>query len=88
MVQVLVKVQTFLNECSEKTKRKPQIWISFAILFAVILLLRLLLCFPHWQVSQFGIINATENATLENQYRATIAQILGDVAIGIGIYCT
>src|SRR5450759_3442685 len=88
MVQVLVKVQTFLNECSEKAKRKPQIWISFAILFAVILLLRLLLWFPHWQVSQFGIINATENATLENQYRATIAQILGGVAIGIGIYYT
>lgn len=43
---------------------------------------------PHWQVSQYGIINATERATLENQYRATLAQILGGIAIGIGLYYT
>src|SRR5664280_931790 len=88
MVQVMVTIKTFLNECSEKAKRKPQIWIGFTILFAVILLLRLLLWFPHWQVSQFGINNATENATLENQYRATIAQILGGIAIGFSLYYT
>jgi hypothetical protein len=84
MVQVLVKVQTFLNECSEKAKQKPQIWIGFGLLLAVILLIWL----PYWRVSQFGINNATENATLENQYRATIAQILGGIAIGIGLYYT
>jgi hypothetical protein len=46
----------------------------------------LLIVIPHWRVS--GINNATENATLENQYRATLAQILGGVAIGIGLYYT
>jgi len=88
MVGVLAELKYFLNQYYEKAKQKPQIWISFGILFAVILLLRLLLWFPHWQVSQFGINNATENATLENQYRATLAQMLGGVAIGISLYYT
>ncbi len=72
MVQVMVKVKTFLNDCSEKAKQKSHIWISFAILVAIISLLRLILWFPHWKVSQFGINNATENATLENQYSAEV----------------
>ena len=59
MVGVLEKLKSYFNQYYEKAKQKQQIWISFAILFAVILLLRLLLWFPHWQVSQFGIINAT-----------------------------
>jgi len=88
VVGVLEKLKSYFNQYYEKAKQKPQIWISFAILFTVILLLRLLLWFPHWQVSQFGINNATENATLENQYRATIAQILGGIAIGISLYYT
>ncbi|HZY25115.1 MAG TPA: hypothetical protein VFE71_04765, partial [Bacteroidales bacterium] len=84
MVQVMVTIKTFLNGCSEKAKRKPQILIGLVILLAAISLIWL----PYWRVSQFGINNATENATLENQYRATLAQMLGGVAIGIGIYYT
>jgi len=82
MVQVLVKVKTFLNQYYKKAIKYPHIWIGFVILFAVISLIWL----PYWRVSQFGINNATENATLENQYRATFAQILGGVAIGISLY--
>ena len=84
MVSLLVTINTFLYECFEKAKKYPYIWICFVILLAAISLIWL----PHWRVSYFGINNATENATLENQYRATIAQILGGVAIGIGIYYT
>jgi len=84
MVSLLVTINTFLYECFEKAKKYPYIWICFVILLAAISLIWL----PHWRVSYFGINNATENATLENQYRATIAQILGGGAIGIGIYYT
>ena len=58
--------------------------IGFVFLLSAILLIWI----PYWRVSQFGINNATENATLENQYRATFAQILGGVAIGISLYYT
>ena len=82
MVSLLVTINTFLYECFEKAKKYPYIWICFVILLAAISLIWL----PHWRVSYFGINNATENATLENQYRATIAQILGGGAVAIGIY--
>jgi len=84
MVQVMITIKTFLNECSEKAKKYPYILIGLVILLAAISLIWL----PYWRVSQFGINNATENATLENQYRATIAQILGGIAIGISLYYT
>jgi uncharacterized protein YjbI with pentapeptide repeats len=77
-----VKVENFLNKCFEKAKKYPRIWICLIILLAAISLIWL----PYWQVSQFGINNATENATLQNQYRITIAQILGGVAVAFGIY--
>jgi hypothetical protein len=82
MVQVLVKVETFLKECFEKIKKYPRIWICLVVLFATISLI----WFPYLRVSQFGINNVTENAILENQYRATIAQTLGGIAVAIGIY--
>jgi len=82
MVEIVVKLKLFLNQYYEKAKQKPQILIVFGFLFAAISLIWL----PYWRVSQFGINNATENATLENQYRATLAQILGGVAIGISLY--
>ncbi len=68
----------------EKARRHPKFWIGFGILLAVILLIWL----PPWRVSHFEINNATIEADLENQYRATIAQILGGVAIGITLYYT
>ncbi len=68
----------------EKVKRHPKIWIVFGVLLAVILLI----WFPPWRLSHFEINNATIEADLENQYRATLAQILGGVAIGITLYYT
>lgn len=67
-----------LNLLYEKIKQYPLISLLFII--AVFLLIAL----PHWQVS--GIKNVTEKVTLENQSRATFAQILGGIAVGIGIY--
>jgi hypothetical protein len=72
------------EEFYEKAKKHPKIWIGFGILFAVVLLIWL----PPWRVSHFEINNATVEADLENQYRATLAQILGGVAIGITLYYT
>ena len=68
----------------ENAKQHPTFWILFGILLAVILLIWL----PPLRVSHFEINNATVEATLENQYRATLAQILGGVAIGISLYYT
>jgi len=51
-----------------------------------IISISLLVAVPHWQVS--GINNATEQVALENQSRATLAQIFGGVAIAIGLYYT
>jgi hypothetical protein len=64
----------------EKVKQYPLISLFFII--AVFLLIAI----PHWQVS--GINNATEKDTHENQARATLAQIFGGAAIGIGLYYT
>ncbi len=47
-----------------------------------------LFLYPYLQVGHWGINNVTEAATLENEYRATLAQMLGGVAIGIGLYFT
>jgi uncharacterized protein YjbI with pentapeptide repeats len=41
---------------------------------------------PIYQVSQYQINNTTEQATLENQFRTTLAQMFGGVAVAIGIY--
>jgi hypothetical protein len=41
---------------------------------------------PHWQVAHFEISNSTTVAQLENSYRATLAQILGGIAVAFGIY--
>jgi len=84
MVEILVKLKPLFSQYYEKAKKYPHIWIGLVILLATISLIWL----PYWRVSQFGINNATENATLENQYRATLAQILGGVALGIGFYYT
>lgn len=69
-----------LNLLYEKIKQYQLISILFVIAVLLIIL------FPHWQVS--GINNVTEKVTQENQSRATLAQVLGGVAIGIGLYYT
>ncbi|MGB9939334.1 pentapeptide repeat-containing protein [Methanosarcina sp.] len=69
-----------LNLLYEKIKLYPLISLLFIIAVLLIILL------PHWQVS--GIHNVTEKVTQENESRATLAQVLGGVAIGIGLYYT
>jgi uncharacterized protein YjbI with pentapeptide repeats len=78
--QIYRNVIKDLNLLYEKIKLYPLISLLFII--AVFLLIAI----PHWQVS--GINNATEKVTQENQSRATLAQVLGGVAIGIGLYYT
>jgi hypothetical protein len=73
-----------LKQLQEKIKQNP---LTGATILIVVLLL-LLIVIPYLQVDYRGINNATQEATLENQYRATFAQILGGVAIGIGLYYT
>jgi hypothetical protein len=64
----------------EKVKQHPLISLFFILAVVLIVVV------PHWQVS--GISNSTVQATQENQDRATLAQILGGVAIAIGLYYT
>ena len=70
------------KELFEKVKRYPLISICFII---AVLLLTII---PYLQVEYQGVNNNTEQATLENQYRATLAQVLGGAAIGISLYYT
>jgi uncharacterized protein YjbI with pentapeptide repeats len=73
-----------LKKYQEKIKQNP----LTSVIISITLLLLLLIVIPYLQVDYRGINNATQEATLENQYRATFAQILGGVAIGIGLYYT
>ena len=56
--------------------------VSLFFIFAVIFLFVL----PYIQLHVHEINDVTKEAELENQYRATLAQILGGVAIAIGLY--
>ena len=71
MVQVMVTIKTFLNECSEKAKQHQKIllWITFAVVVALILIALSLIfdfvmTYPEQQVSQYGINNVTEKVCL------------------------
>jgi len=68
--------------CEKCKKLDPKIWIASYVLISAILLY----WYPPVQISHFEINNVTSNATLENQYRMTLAQILGGGAVAIGIY--
>lgn len=71
----------------EKAKQhsKTCLLIVIILFFVFIYLIQQI---PHWQVAQFGIANPKDLADAENSYRATLAQILGGIAVGIGIYYT
>lgn len=73
-----------LRQLYEKVKQRPLTCITciFVIVTAAILLIAL----PYWRVTQFGIADPKDLAEMENSYRATLAQILGGAAVGIGIY--
>lgn len=72
-----------LKEVIEKCKKlDPKIWIASYVLISALLLY----FYPPIQVAHFEINNSTTIATLENQYRANLTQILGGGAVAIGIY--
>ncbi|OEU42165.1 hypothetical protein BGV40_11035 [Methanosarcina sp. Ant1] len=73
-----------LKQLQVKINQNPL--TSATILIAVLLLL--LIVVPYADISLRGINNSTVQATLENQSRATLAQIFGGVAIAIGLYYT
>jgi uncharacterized protein YjbI with pentapeptide repeats len=73
-----------LKEYQEQIKQNP----LTSVIITIALLLFLLITVPYLDISHRGINNATVEATLENQSRATLAQILGGIAIAIGLYYT
>jgi hypothetical protein len=58
-----------LKKYQEKIKQNP----LTSVIISITLLLLLLIVVPYLDVSHRGINNATVEATLENQYRATLA---------------
>lgn len=58
----------------------------FIVIVLFICFLWILLKFPVWQVAKFGITNPKDLAEMENGYRSTLAQLLGGIAVGVGIY--
>jgi len=76
-----------LSEIYEKANQYSKTSLVITILFIVFLLLAFQYI-PHYQVAQFNITNQKDLADAENSYRATLAQIFGGVAIGIGLYYT
>lgn len=73
-----------IKQLYEKIKKRPLTCLIciIVIVTAVVLLIAL----PYWRVTQFGISDPKDLADAENSYRATFAQILGGIAVGIGIY--
>ncbi|MGB9929145.1 MAG: pentapeptide repeat-containing protein [Methanosarcina sp.] len=76
-----------LSEIHERASQHSKTSLVFIILFVVLLILALQ-CIPHYQIEQFNITNQKDLADAENNYRATLAQIFGGVAIAVGIYYT
>ena len=58
----------------------------FVVIVLFICFLWILLKFPVLQVANFGITNSKDLAEMENSYRSTLAQMLGGIAVGVGIY--
>jgi len=76
-----------VSEIREKASQHSKTSL-FIVIILVALLLLALQFIPHFQVAQFKITNPKDLADAENSYRATLAQILGGIAVGIGIYYT
>ncbi len=73
-----------VNILYEKIKLHPLLCLFIIVSFYITY--RSLFVLPQQQVSSFGINNATVAATLENQYRATMAQIIGGGAVLLTLY--
>jgi uncharacterized protein YjbI with pentapeptide repeats len=88
IIQICENAKHDEMEFYEKIKRHPLHCLFFILFFILLFVLVLwtLIELPQRQVSHFDINNATQQATLENLYRATIVQILGGSAVAIGIY--
>ncbi|MPM65049.1 hypothetical protein SDC9_111941 [bioreactor metagenome] len=73
-----------INQLYEKIKQRPLTCIIciIVILTAVVILIVL----PYWRVTQFGIDDPKDLADAENDCRVTLTQILGGIAVGIGIF--
>lgn len=74
-------------EIREKASQHSKTSLVIIIILVALLLLALQYI-PHYQVAQFNITNQKDLAEAENGYRATLAQIFGGIAIGIGLYYT
>lgn len=73
-----------MRQLYEKIKQRPLTCLICIIVIVTAIVL--LIALPYWRVTQFGITDPKDLAEMENSYRATLAQILGGVAVGIGIY--
>lgn len=80
------KIPSVSTICEEANQYSKTCLLTIIILFFVFIYL--IQQIPHWQVAQFGITNPKDLADAENSYRATLAQMLGGIAVGIGIYYT
>lgn len=72
---------------TEAVKRSPIFFLITLIVLAAFLVV-FLQEVPRWQVSEFEINNSIAVAQLENNYRATLAQIIGGFALLLGLYFT
>jgi len=77
-----------LSTICEKASQYSKTCSLIIIIIILLVFIYLIQEIPQWQVAQFGITNPKDLADTENSYRATLAQILGGIAIGIGLYYT
>ena len=76
-----------LSLIREKANRHQKTCI-FIVVIVIVVFIILLQKIPEWQVSRYGINNTTTEADLENQCRATLAQIIGGVILLFGLFFT
>jgi uncharacterized protein YjbI with pentapeptide repeats len=80
------KIPSLSTTCEKASHYSKTCLLIAIILFLIFIYL--IQQVPHWQVAQFGITNPKDLVDAENSYRATLAQIFGGIAIGIGLYHT
>lgn len=80
------KIPSLSSICEKASQYSKTCLLIAIILF--LFFIYLIQQIPHWQVAQFEITNPKDLADAENSYRATLAQIFGGIAIGIGLYYT
>jgi hypothetical protein len=86
LIQLCENITQDIKELYGKAKPHPLAYLTIIFLFIIALVS--LIFIPPYQVSRINDTNITEKVKQENQDRATLAQIFGGVAIGIGLYYT